>query len=219
MRVRRLVAIADAHPATLRATAGVHPHDAANVADGWLESLEVLASRPAVVALGEMGLDFNRNYSPPAIQREVFAAQLELATRLEMPVFVHDRDSDGEVLELLLEHRRPQNCVVHCFTGSGELLDAYVAAGCYIGITGWICDERRGLELREVVHRIPEDRLLVETDAPYLMPRTIRPRPRTRRNEPANLAWVVAELASILNVPSAELARNTTANAKRLFRL
>ena len=212
------LSLAQRFPQTLRATAGVHPHDAGTVGAGWRESITELARDEAVVALGEMGLDFYRNYSEPDVQRDVFSAQLELAIDLDMPVFVHDRDSNGEVLEILRRHRPPA-CVVHCFTGSARDLSAYLAEGFYIGVTGWICDERRGAELRANVGSIPLDRLLVETDSPYLLPRTIRPKPRSRRNEPALLPHVIAEVAAARDLPVVEVAAATAANARRLFRL
>ena len=215
---REAVSLAGRHPSFLSATAGVHPHHADEVADDWIDRLRRLADDTRVVALGEMGLDYFRNLSDRAAQRRVFAAQLDLAVELGMPAFVHDRDSNGEVLELLLAHK-PPNCVVHCFTGSARDLDAYLAAGFYIGITGWVCDERRGGELRALVDRIPLDRLLIETDAPYLLPRTISPRPRSRRNEPAYLSYVAEAIAAARQMPLDELQQATAINARRLFQL
>lgn len=206
--------------ANVWSTAGVHPHEAKSVAAGWIDDIAALASKPKVVAIGEAGLDFNRNFSPPADQRDVFAAQVELAGRLDMPLFVHDRDSEGETARLLAEHRaKPDRVVIHCFTGSAEDLDTWLHAGYYIGITGWICDPRRGGELRTLVPRIPSDRLLIETDAPYLMPRTMRSKPRSRRNEPAFLIEVANALAELRGTAAAELAETTAENARRAFRL
>ena len=204
----------------LWSTAGVHPHEAKSVADGWIDDITELAARPEVVAIGEAGLDFNRNYSPPADQRRVFAAQIQLARRLDMPLFVHDRDSEGETARLLAEHGAPpERVVIHCFTGSATDLDTWLDAGYYIGITGWICDPRRGDELRTLAPRIPGDRLLIETDAPYLMPRTLRPKPRSRRNEPAFLVEVAETLAALRGTTAAALAETTATNARRAFRL
>ena len=206
--------------AGLWSTGGVHPHDAKSVSAGWIDDIAALAGEPNVVAIGETGLDFNRNYSPPATQREVFAAQIELAGRLDMPLFVHDRDSGGETARLLAESRaKPDRVVIHCFTGSAEDLDTWLDAGYYIGITGWICDPRRGDELRTLAPRIPGDKLLVETDAPYLMPRTMREKPRSRRNEPAFLVEVVDALAGLRGATAAEVAETTADNARRAFRL
>ena len=204
----------------LWSTAGVHPHEAKSVSPGWSKDIETLAGRPEVVAIGEAGLDFNRNFSPPAAQREVFSAQIRLAVRLDMPLFVHDRESAGETARLLAEHRpEAERVVIHCFTGSAQDLDTWLEAGYYIGITGWICDPRRGGELRTLATRIPDDRLLIETDAPFLLPRTMRPRPRSRRNEPAFLVEIANTLATLRGTSTAELIEITARNARRAFRL
>ena len=204
----------------LWSTAGVHPHEAKSVSPSWIEDIEALASMPEVVAIGEAGLDFNRNFSPPAAQRDVFSAQIQLAGRLDMPLFVHDRDSGGETARLLAENRaKADRVVIHCFTGSAQDLDTWLDAGYYIGITGWICDPRRGEELRALAPRIPDDRLLIETDAPFLLPRTMRPRPRSRRNEPAFLVEVANALATLRKTPITELIEITANNARRAFRL
>lgn len=209
----------------LWSTAGVHPHDAKSVAAGWLDTVEALAARDAVVAVGETGLDFHRNYSPPDVQREVFAAQIQLAVRLDMPLFVHDRDSGGETARLLAAHHAvPERVVIHCFTGSRADLDTWLDAGYYVGITGWICDERRGGELQELAPLIPDERLLIETDAPYLLPRTMPRRgpeapAHGRRNEPGFLPWVAREVARCRNTTPEEVGALTARNARRLFRL
>ena len=216
---RAAVRLAAGHT-DLWSTAGVHPHDAKSVSAGWIDDIAALAGETDVVAIGETGLDFNRNYSPPAMQRDVFAAQIELAGRLDMPLFVHDRDSGGETARLLAEHRaQPDRVVIHCFTGAAADLDTWLDAGYYVGITGWICDPRRGDELRALAPRIPGDRLLIETDAPYLLPGTIRPRPRARRNEPAFLVEVANMLAELRGTTAAEIAETTADNARRVFRL
>ena len=206
-------------------TAGVHPHDAKSAPPGWVDTITALAARDSVVAVGETGLDFHRNYSPPTVQRTVFAEQIRLAMRLDMPLFVHDRDSGGETARLLDAHgAAPEQVVIHCFTGSRADLDTWLDAGYYVGITGWICDERRGGELRTLVPLIPDDRLLIETDAPYLLPRTMPKRGpeapvRARRNEPGFLPWVAREVARCRETDPEELAALTTRNAERLFRL
>jgi len=210
--------LAARYPDYLAATAGVHPHDAKDVEPGWLDRVEALLAQPGVKAVGEMGLDFNRNYSPRETQLAVFDAQVELAVRLARPLFVHDRDSDGAVLERLLAHAPdPRRVVIHCFTGSAMELEGYLNAGFMIGITGWICDERRGLELYELIRLIPARQLMIETDAPFLLPRTIRPKPPTRRNEPAHLIWVARRVAEARDQSLAELIATTSANARRFF--
>lgn len=212
----------------LYCTAGVHPHDARDAPDDLAERLRALAANPAVRAIGETGLDFNRNFSPPDVQRRVFEAQLELAGEIGLPVFVHDRDSEGAVFEALERHAdRLTGMVVHCFTGSGEDLDRYLALGCAIGVTGWICDRKRGRLLRELIGRVPLDRLLIETDAPFLLPqnapkhwqKTHAPGASSRRNEPALLPYVADGIAEAMGVPAAEVISASTDNARTLFTL
>lgn len=206
--------------AGLYATAGVHPHEAESVAGDWLHQLAALAEHSAVVAIGETGLDFYRDYSPRDAQRRVFRAQVELAVRTSKPLFVHDRDSGGETLAILGDYRgQLGKCVIHCFTGTSEDLAGYLAAGYSIGITGWICDERRGGELAALVSDIPPDRLMIETDAPFLLPRTMRPRPPSRRNEPAFLPYVAARLAECRGEEEATIRQLTHDNAERFFAL
>jgi TatD DNase family protein len=214
---RKALALARAQPRRLRATAGLHPHHAAEYSAGHEAVFRDLAAAPEVVALGECGLDYYRNYAPHDAQRRAFAAQLRLAADTGKPVFLHQRDAHSDFLPILREHR-PQlaGAVVHCFTDTAQARDDYLALDCYIGITGWICDERRGLPLREVAAGIPDGRLLVETDAPYLLPRTA-PRPEHRRNEPAYLPYVVAALAAARGQDPQTVAAITAANARRLF--
>jgi len=216
---RKALALARAHPGVLHATAGLHPHHASEYSAEHEALFRELAREPQVVALGECGLDYFRNYSPHADQRRAFAAQLALAAELRKPVFLHQRDAHADFLPILEEYR-PQlvDAVVHCFTDTRAAMEDYVALGCAIGITGWICDERRGLGLREVARHIPDDRLLIETDAPYLLPRTA-PKTASRRNEPAYLAYVVRALAEARGQGEAHVAQVTTANARRFFRL
>ena len=212
------VALAAQRPGTLYATAGVHPHDAKSMTDATIPALRRLAADPTVVAIGECGLDHNRDFSPRADQARCFDAQLGLAVELAMPVFMHERDAHERFVEILGPHvdGLPAG-VVHCFTGNLAALRAYLDLGLYIGITGWICDERRGLALREAVRYIPSDRLLVETDAPYLTPRDLRPKPKGGRNEPAFLPHIVATIAACMEVDPEPLARATAENTRRCF--
>jgi TatD DNase family protein len=206
--------------AALHATAGVHPHHAAQTAGDWVAELRALAGRPGVVAIGECGLDFNRNFSPRADQVRCFEAQLALASALRLPVFLHERDAHDAFLGILREHRPALRVgVVHCFTGTRAQLDALLALDLHIGITGWICDERRGLHLRELAGAIPADRLMIETDAPYLLPRDMPDPPRDRRNEPAFLPFVLAALARARNETPARTEAATTATARAFFGL
>jgi TatD DNase family protein len=172
-----------------------------------------------VVAIGECGLDFNRNYSPHPDQEKWFLAQVDLAIELKKPLFMHSRDAFPRFSDLLRKKQNLPSGVAHCFTGGREELHAYLDLGLHIGITGWICDERRGTHLLELVREIPRERLLLETDSPYLVPRSLRPQPRARRNEPAFLPHILAAVARALGRPAAEIAAETTRNAGTLFGL
>jgi len=212
------LALARTRPGKLYATAGVHPHHAAEVDHEVLAELRALQAEPEIVAVGECGLDFDRNYSPPADQRRAFADQLAIACDLGRPVFLHERAAHADFFAMLREHRPsfPRG-VVHCFTGTGDELDAYLALDMHIGITGWICDDRRGVHLRELVGRIPADRLMIETDAPYLLPRDLKPQPRNRRNEPGLLPHVLRAVAAARGESPETLAASTSATSRVFF--
>ena len=199
-------------------TAGVHPHHARDCGPQTLPALRELAKNPRAVAIGECGLDFNRNYSPHPDQEKWFVAQLELGIELGMPLFLHSRDAHPRFSEIV-SSLRPKKAVAHCFTGERDELHAYLDLGLYIGITGWICDERRGRQLIELVRDIPGERLLLETDSPYLTPRDLKPQPRARRNEPAFLPHILKAVARALGRPAEEVALETTRNAQMLFSL
>jgi len=207
-------------PNTLFTTAGVHPHDADGVSDDYLAQLMQLAKQPQVKAIGECGLDFNRNFSAPEQQLIVFKEQINLAADLNMPLFLHQRDAFSPwFAELKPFINRIPAMVAHCFTGNEKELEQCIAANMYIGITGWLCDERRGKELQEIVKLIPLNRLLIETDAPYLTPRTIRPRPKSSRNEPSYLPYIVQQIADITAIDPDEIACQTSINARKVFNL
>jgi TatD DNase family protein len=217
---RAAAALAAANPQALWSTAGVHPHHASAFDPGRKEGLQELLSQSRVVAVGECGLDYFRDFSPRAAQRAAFIAQLEIAARIAKPVFLHQRDAHEDFVAILAEFRRGLvGGVAHCFTGGARELDDYLELDLSIGITGWICDERRGLELREAVPRIPSRRLMLETDAPYLLPRDLVPRPKARRNEPAFLPHIARRVADLRRESLESVAAATTANAVRLFGL
>ncbi len=202
----------------LFATAGVHPHDASGWNAASPRALSELLAHPRLRAVGECGLDFNRDFSPRPAQQRALEDQLALAAEYRLPVFLHERDASERMLEILREHRDSlTGAVVHCFTGERRALYGYLDLDLYIGITGWICDERRCGELPELVHDIPAQRLLLETDAPYLVPRTLRPRPR--HNEPALLPEVCREVARLRGESAKQLAASSTAAARTLFAL
>lgn len=214
---RRAIAFAEQDSRCI-VTAGIHPHQAAKAPADFIQQLKALAEHPAVRAIGECGLDYNRNFSPPEVQRRVFSAQVELAAELQLPLYLHERDALQDQLAILKPARSELVAAfTHCFTGDNHALEAYQALDCYIGITGWLCDERRGQDLAGAVGYIDSQRLLVETDAPYLLPRNIRPRPKSRHNEPAYLPYIGERLAELTDHPLTQLQQLTTANAQRLF--
>jgi TatD DNase family protein len=210
--------LARAHPGTLWATAGVHPHHAGDYGGETDALLRQLAQQAEVVAVGETGLDYYRDLSPRPAQRAAFEQQLAIAVELHKPLFLHQRDAHDDFLALLKTARDGVPAVVvHCFTDDRRALFDYLDLDCHIGITGWICDERRGLHLRELVREIPADRLLLETDAPYLLPRDVRPQPPHRRNEPMYLAHICEVVAGLRGGDAATTAAQTSANARACF--
>ncbi|MCH8867279.1 MAG: TatD family hydrolase [Proteobacteria bacterium] len=212
--------LAEANPGRVYATAGVHPHHASDYTAASAELIRSLAQKDVVVAVGECGLDYFRNYSPQHAQVEAFRSQLEIAADIGLPVFLHQRDAHDDFVEVL-EPLLPglTRAVAHCFTGEAQSLEKLLEMGLSIGITGWICDERRGAHLKDIVSVIPDDKLMLETDAPYLMPRTLSPRPKSRRNEPAFLPEVLRVVAEARSQSIEHVASITTENAMRFFGL
>jgi TatD DNase family protein len=216
----KAIELAERYPAHLFATAGVHPHLANTWERNTRAKLRELATHPKIKAIGETGLDYNRNYSSPSEQRHAFEQQVILACELKLPLFLHLRDAFDDFIRILSRYRKDVACaVVHCFTGDESQLDACLAMDLHIGITGWICDERRGFHLRELLNRIPPNRLMIETDAPYLVPRDLKPQPKARRNEPAFLPHILATFAAALKRPEDEVAAITTTTARRFYNL
>ncbi len=206
------------HPQRLRATAGIHPHHAGEFPSSQKDQLRTLLMQPEVIATGECGLDYFRNFSPHVDQERVFRLQLELACESRKPLFLHQRDAHDSFVAILKEYLpRTSGGVAHCFTADLREAREYLDMGLYIGITGWLCDERRGQHLREVVQHIPLDRMLIETDAPYLLPRDLKPKPKSRRNEPSFLPHVLQAIAHCRRDDAAAIAAVTTANARTLF--
>ena len=216
----KAAALAAEHPGVLYSTVGVHPHEAAHYNIDTSAQLHRLSQLPQVVAIGEMGLDYFRNFSGHHEQEQAFEEQLQLGVMTGKPVFLHEREAHQRFMAILSPYRpKLKRAVLHCFTGNKQELYACLDLDLYIGITGWVCDERRGIELQEILPHIPLDRLMLETDAPYLMPRNIQPKPRDRRNVPANLPWVLRKVAECLQKPAREIAEITTANARVFFDL
>ena len=212
--------LAQCYPQMMVSTAGVHPHHSSEYSERVEATLLDLLTDERVVAVGECGLDHFRNFSPPEAQHDAFIRQLKLAERTGKPLFLHQRDAHGEFMDILAPRVAdlPQ-AIAHCFTGDQSMLDDYLELGLSIGITGWICDERRGAHLRALIPQIPADRLMIETDAPYLLPRTLRPKPKSRRNEPAYLTEVLRVVAESAGLSAEHIAATTTENARRFFAL
>jgi TatD DNase family protein len=213
-------ALAAEHPELLSSTAGVHPHHASGFDASRHDELRDLLRLPQVVAVGECGLDYFRDFSPRDAQRAAFIAQLQIAASARKPVFLHQRDAHGDFTAILRDFRGGlAGGVAHCFTGGRPELEDYLALGLSIGVTGWVNDERRGERLRESVPHIPADRLMLETDAPYLLPRDLDPRPKSRRNEPCYLPHIARTVAQLRGETAEDLAASTTRNARRFFGL
>jgi TatD DNase family protein len=210
-----------------KSTAGVHPHNAKDWNERALARMEELVAQKSlpkgvIVAVGECGLDYNRNFSPQDAQRKCFEDQLKLAAKIGKPVFLHERDAFADFFSILKQYKADlPGAVVHCFTGGQPELEAYLSIDCYIGITGWVCDERRGGRLIPLLAAIPADRLLLETDAPYLLPRSLprSVRGKSGRNEPCFLPHIAASVAAILGKTPGQIAEETSANAERFFGL
>ena len=208
------------YPERLVSTCGVHPHHASDWNPDSEASIRAMAEQACVRAVGETGLDFNRNYSPPDAQEHAFQCQVALAAELNKPLFCHQRDAHERFVAILREQRASLGrIVVHCFTDSWAALADYLTLDCYIGITGWICDERRGIELRQLVSFVPDDRLLLETDAPYLLPRNLDPKPADSTNEPAYLPHILREVAQCRQQDPQDLARECLQNSRQFFDL
>ncbi|MFT5453065.1 MAG: TatD DNase family protein [Enterobacterales bacterium] len=212
--------IAQSNPSYFSSTAGCHPHDAKDFTKADEIILKELSNNPSVVAIGECGLDFNRNYSPQDIQKTVFELQIQLACSTKLPLFMHQRDAHQTFIEILSQYScQYTKGVIHCFTGNRQQMKECLDIGLYIGITGWLCDERRGAELQEALKYLPLDRLMIETDSPFLLPRNIKPKPKSRTNTPDNLTWVVKQIASLLDMKEETVATIATDNTKEFFAL
>ena len=212
--------LAQAHPGELFATAGVHPHHATEYTDECDAEMRALHAHPEVVAVGECGLDYFRDFSPRPAQRRAFERQLQIAADTGKPLFLHQRDAHDDFVAMMKNFDgRLGPAVVHCFTGTRKELFDCLDQDWHIGITGWLCDERRGQHLRELVKHIPANRLMIETDAPYLLPRTVRPQPSHRRNEPMYLAHICAVVAGLRGEDQEVTARNATQASQAFFGL
>ncbi|MGS0693682.1 TatD family hydrolase [Shewanella sp. 0m-4] len=217
---KHAIALCEQFPDQLYSTAGIHPHHASEWQTSSANTIRMLAQSPCVIAIGECGLDYNRDFSPRDVQRNVFAKQLALAVELEMPVLMHERDAHPDFLAILKEYRTDlPAALLHCFTGNMQSLEAYIEQDIYLGVTGWVCDERRGQELASIVPYIPDNRLLIETDSPYLLPRSMRPKPKSSKNEPKYLPYIAQYIADLKKQDMSTFADNTYKNSRRFFGL
>lgn len=204
----------------LYSTAGVHPHNAKDCNENTIVNLHKIAKSPYVVAIGECGLDYNRDFSPRNTQRKWFEKQIQLANKFDMPLFLHDREAYDDFRAILEKYEgHIKNAVVHCFTGSKKELKAYLDLGCYIGITGWVCDERRGKNLAKIINIIPEDKLMVETDAPFLIPRDMKNTQKNNRNEPSYLPHIFEAIAFNMGKDPKELSKTVYQNTLCFFEI
>jgi TatD DNase family protein len=208
------VALANASP-DLYATVGMHPHDAKDVGGDELQELQKLMAHPKVIAVGETGLDYFYNHSPHDVQRRVFSQFIHIARETKLPIVVHERDAARDAIELLRSEGAGELCgVIHCFTGNYDAACAYLDLGFYLSFSG-IITFKNAESLREVVKSVPLERMLVETDSPYLSPVP----QRGKRNEPAHVRWVAETIARVKALPLDEVAQTTTRNVKKLFKI
>ena len=193
---------------------GFHPHNAKDFKIEFLKDMSIYLDDPKAICLGEMGLDFNRNFSSKDEQILCFESQLSLANSINKPLFLHQRDAHEEFLSILDNYKFNQKLIVHCFTGNLSELEDYLKRDFYIGITGWVCDLKRGLDLRECIKHIPQDKLLIETDSPYLSPRK-----KIRRNEPKFLIDVAEEVARLRKQTKESIVKSSYENSLNFFNL
>ncbi len=193
---------------------GFHPHNAKDFKIEFLKDMSIYLDDPKAICLGEMGLDFNRNFSSKDEQILCFESQLSLANSINKPLFLHQRDAHEEFLSILDNYKFNQNLIVHCFTGNLSELEDYLKRDFYIGITGWVCDLKRGLDLRECINHIPQEKLLIETDSPYLSPRK-----KIRRNEPKFLIDVAEEVARLRQQTKESIVKSSYENSLNFFNL
>ena len=214
---KRSLDLTKKYPSRIYTTAGIHPHNASTADDQIKSNLTEIIKNKSVVAIGECGLDYFRNLSPKEKQLSVFKSHLETAKETELPLFLHQRDAHEDFVNCLNDMLdRPIHGVAHCFTGNVDQMKTYLDMGLYIGITGWICDERRNDELIKAVKQLPLDRVLIETDSPYLIPRSLK---KSRRNEPMHLPIIAEKLAIEMDIELSSLVAHTVSNSKKLFNL
>jgi len=200
-------------------TIGVHPHHANefNSTSSMKMMQQINEFKPHSV--GETGLDFFRNISTYEEQLFAFEEQIKISIETGLPLFLHQRDAHKDFIKIISKYKNDiPKAVVHCFTGTQSELDDYLEMGFYIGLTGWICDERRNVELRKSLINIPTDKLMIETDCPYLIPRNLRDKPKNNRNEPSYLPHIALEIADLIEIDPEKLANITYKNSMNFFK-
>ncbi|MBC8299690.1 MAG: TatD family hydrolase [Pelagibacterales bacterium] len=209
--------IINLYPDLFYTTIGFHPHNAKDFSLEDIDKIHEYGKDKKIVAIGECGLDYYREYSTKEQQIYCFEEQLSIAESLKLPLFLHERHAHKDFTKILKSHiNKIKNCVVHCFTGTENELKVYLDMGCYIGITGWISDTNRGKHLHDLLEYIPEDRLMIETDAPYLIPHNL-PFKHNGINEPSFLNFVAQTIAECLNKDINVIKEVTYNNTKKFF--
>lgn len=217
---QHVIDICQQYPNQLYATAGVHPHHASQWQPQSKQQLASLLQHTSVVAVGECGLDYNRDFSPRADQRKAFSEQLQLAVETQLPVYMHERDAHQDFYAILKEFRTDlSNAILHCFTGEQAHMERYLELGLHLGITGWVCDERRGQTLAELVKIMPADKIMIETDSPYLLPRSMRPKPKSSKNKPSYLPYIAQYIADLRGESVEVFANQCQLNTQAFFNI
>ena len=217
--LNKLLKIYEQYSKNMFYTIGVHPHHANEINDDYLKKLkdEITTNNPH--AIGETGLDFFRNLSTYEEQIYAFEEQIKIAIDTNKPLFLHQRDSHDDFIKILRKYSSDiSKAVVHCFTGTQEQLDDYLELDFYIGVTGWICDEKRNVELRKTIKNIPLEKLMIETDCPYLIPKNLVEKPKNNRNEPSNLNHIINEIAELMEIDIDILRKQTFVNTINYFK-
>ena len=217
--VNKLLKIYEQYSKNMFYTIGVHPHHANEINDDYLKKLKDVITTNNPHAIGETGLDFFRNLSTYEQQIYVFEEQIKIAIDTNKPLFLHQRDSHDDFIKILRKYSSDiSKAVVHCFTGTQEQLDDYLELDFYIGVTGWICDEKRNVELRKTIKNIPLEKLMIETDCPYLIPKNLVEKPKNNRNEPSNLNHIINEIAELMEIDIDILRKQTFINTINYFK-
>tara|TARA_X000000368_G_scaffold263779_2_gene208852 strand:- start:2458 stop:3243 length:786 start_codon:yes stop_codon:yes gene_type:complete len=220
IEVEDILITCEKKPENIFAGVGIHPHYSSELKPDTYKNLKRHANHNSVKAIGEIGLDYFRNLQSHEIQKKCFETLLDLAVETKLPAFLHHRDAFSDFYPILrntIDLLPPS--IVHCFTGTKEELKSFLDLGLYIGITGWICDPRRGNEVKSLLKYIPKDRILIETDAPYLLPKDLNPKPKNNRNVPKYLNHILFAIAQEIDISDEELGAVTTNNFKLLFKI